>query len=128
MFKRVGTGTAYYTVRIEQGKAEIFRIPDEHDSYDDKRFENNNYFLTEERAKEVAEKINALLKLERIYDMLRPEYKPDLNNTEPKCNISTNCRTGKIGYQLWGNTKMPTVTYFPKDKINEAIELYKSMK
>lgn len=105
VFKRVETGI-YYTVEIEHGKAENFRILDEYDSYDDKRFENNNYFLTEERAKEVAEKINTLLKTERIHDMLCPDYKPDWSKGDmEKYNISTDGLTGEIEHQLWSIKK-----------------------
>lgn len=43
-------------------------------------FDNNNYFHTEERAKEVANKINLLLKLERLHDIYCPNYVPDWRN------------------------------------------------
>lgn len=127
-FKRVDKGEDYYTVAIECGKAIAVSTFDGYDCYDDDRFENNNYFLTEERAEEVAEKINVLLKMERIHDMLCPEYKPDWNDGGiSKYNISTNCRDEAIEFQSWYTKKMPTTTYFPADKIEEAIKLYKEM-
>ena len=48
--------------------------------FDKSNFENNNYFLTKERAEEVADKIKFLLKLERLHDTLCPDYKPDWDN------------------------------------------------
>lgn len=128
-FKRADDGEYYYTVAVDRGKATAISTYDKHGNYyDDTRFENNNYFLTEERAKEVAEKINTLLKFERIYDMLCPDYKPDWNDDDiSKCNISTDYRTGAIDYQSWYAKKMPTVTYFSEDKIEDAIKLYEKM-
>ena len=52
---------------------------EEHMRFDKENFENNNYFLTKERAEEVADKINFLLKLERLHDTFCPDYKPDWN-------------------------------------------------
>ena len=43
-------------------------------------FEGNNYFHTEKRAQEVADKINFLLKLERLHDIYCPDYVPDWGN------------------------------------------------
>ena len=37
-------------------------------------FEGNNYFHTEQRAKEVADKTNLLLKLERLHDTFCPDF------------------------------------------------------
>ena len=48
--------------------------------FDKLNFENNNYFLTKERAEEVADKIKFLLKLERLHDIYCPDYKPNWNN------------------------------------------------
>lgn len=128
VFNRVPLKDTYYRVRFAEGKAYAEVEIEDDNSLDSNSFANNNYFLTEERAKEVAEKINVLLKMERIHDTLCPEYKPDwTNGTETKCDISTNCRTGKIEYQLWGVNKTPVATYFPEDKIEAAIELYKEM-
>jgi len=43
-------------------------------------FKGNNYFHTEKRAQEVADKINFLLKLERLHDIYCPDYVPDWND------------------------------------------------
>lgn len=44
---------------------------------DKTRFNQNNCFKTEERTKEVIDKINLLLKLERLHDIYCPNYKPN---------------------------------------------------
>ena len=41
------------------------------------RVDQNNCFKTKERAEEVANKINLLLKLERLHDIYCPNYKPN---------------------------------------------------
>lgn len=128
MFKRVETGI-YYTVKIEHGKAEVVSMFDYYDCLDNKRFDDNNYFLTEERAKDVAEKINTLLKMERIHDMVCPDYKPDWSDEiVAKCDILTHISDGKMLKGSCYGVKSCVETYFPEDKIEEAIELYKSMK
>ena len=53
---------------------------EEYIRFDKSNFENNNYFLTKKRAEEVADKINFLLKLERLHDTFCPDYKPDWDN------------------------------------------------
>lgn len=127
-FKRVGVTENYFTVAIERGKAITALSCDVHDDYDDKRFENNNYFLTKERAEEVAKKINALLKFERIYDTLCPEYKPNwYRGDEVKWFVIDNYLENDAYYDARTYYKNPTVTYFPTDKIDEAMKLYKEM-
>lgn len=41
-----------------------------------------NFFPTEERAEEVAEKMRLLLRLEQLHDQLCPDYVPDWNNDD----------------------------------------------
>lgn len=128
VFKRADTGKEYYTLQIENGELKPFRTTEEYEHFDDCRFDNNNYFYTEERVKEVAEKINALLKLERIYDTLCPDYKPDWNNkSEEKWFVTDNEIDGNV-YHIYNTiSKNPVATYFPTDKIDEAVKLYKKM-
>ena len=56
---------AYPSQRIDHG----VRSVDDNDN-----FGSNNYFKTEERAQEVANKINFLLRLERLHDTFCPDY------------------------------------------------------
>ena len=77
VFERVKKDKNYYLLGDFSGKIIAHPIPDDGSELHKKRFENNNYFHTEERAEEVADKINFLLKLERLYDTFCPDYKPD---------------------------------------------------
>lgn len=79
-FKRLAKRRRYWNVEICEGKAIIAQNCEQNYSDDDNNFRNNNYFYTKERAKEVADKINFLLKLERQHDIYCPDYKPDWEN------------------------------------------------
>lgn len=80
-FERVEEGKKYYivTALTHEGVVVTEHI-EEHMRCDKLNFENNNYFLTKERAEEVADKIKFLLKLERLHDTFCPDYKPDWDN------------------------------------------------
>lgn len=77
VFERVKKDKNYYLLGDFCGEIIAHPIPDDGSELHKKRFENNNYFLTKERAEEVADKINFLLKLERLHDTFCPDYKPD---------------------------------------------------
>ena len=77
-FERVEEGKKYYAMTTFSYEGVVVtEYIEEHMRFDKSNFENNNYFLTEERAEEVADKINFLLKLERLHDTFCPDYKPD---------------------------------------------------
>lgn len=52
------------------------------DDTDKRNFRIGNYFPTEERAEQVAEKMRLLLRLEQLHDMLCPDYVPDFGSGE----------------------------------------------
>ncbi len=79
-FERVKKDESYYLLGDFCGKIIAHPISDDGSELHKKRFENNNYFLTEERAEEVADKINFLLKLERLHDIYCSDYEPDWND------------------------------------------------
>ena len=77
-FERVEEGKKYYTVTVGSYSGIFVKgYIEEYMRFDKLNFENNNYFLTKERAEEVADKIKFLLKLERLHDTFCPDYKPD---------------------------------------------------
>jgi hypothetical protein len=77
-FERVEKGKIYYSIGAGLGsKIEACWESECNTLGDIYRFKNNNYFHTKERAEEVADKINFLLKLERLHDTFCPNYKPD---------------------------------------------------
>ena len=80
-FERVERGKKYYTVTaVSYNGIFVKEYIEEYMRFDKSNFENNDYFLTKERAEEVADKINFLLKLERLHDTFCPDYKPDWDN------------------------------------------------
>ena len=79
-FERVKKDKNYYLLSDFRGKIIAHPIPDDGSELHKKRFENNSYFLAKECAEEVADKINFLLKLERLHDTFCPDYKPDWND------------------------------------------------
>lgn len=77
VFKRVEKGLHYYCVGVNELGVTVEPHIDNRLIFSDVMFKNNNYFRTKERAEEVADKINFLLKLERLHDTYCPDYKPD---------------------------------------------------
>lgn len=62
-----------------------YLLTEKNNFFDECYFKSNNYFLTKERAEEVADKINFLLKLERLHDVYCPDYKPDWEEGKDEC-------------------------------------------
>lgn len=79
-FKMVGTGNEYFCILLKQGKFDVSKFTEYSLEADKIYFKNNNYFLTQERAQEVADKINYLMRLERLHDELCPDFVPDWEN------------------------------------------------
>lgn len=130
-FERVERGKKYYFVDVYRGKFFAKYEVDEHSILDDEIYASNNYFLTRERTEEVADKINFLLKLERLHDIYCPDYKPDwdddwteknyvLFDDENEKYISTSCFS----------VNDCTTTYFDSKETAEKVckELNKEMK
>nr|DAR47207.1 MAG TPA: hypothetical protein [Caudoviricetes sp.] len=84
-FERVEKGLRYYGVAVSWLGATIEFYIDNRSLFGSEMFKNNNYFLTKERAEEVADKINFLLKLERLHDTFCPDYKPDWEEGKDEC-------------------------------------------
>lgn len=72
-FERVKRGEFYYLVNVDPS-AHILRAVEEKCFADNVHDRANNYFYTRERAIEVADKINFLLKLERLHDVFCPDF------------------------------------------------------
>lgn len=74
VFERVEKGLRYYCVEVNELGVTVEPHIDNRLIFSDAMFKNNDYFLTKERAKEVADKINFLLKLERLHDTFCPDW------------------------------------------------------
>lgn len=122
-FERVEEGKKYYVVTAltHEGVVVTEHI-EEHMRCDKSNFENNNYFLTEERAEEVADKINFLLKLERLHDTYCPDFKPDWNsNKGNKCHIFFNHNINAFDYTFEAKYEDLTGVFFSSDEIAEKV-------
>lgn len=108
--ERVAGGRYYYLDNFGYGAAFI-ETKDTNSSGDKYRFENNNYFLTKERVKEVYGKMYFLLKLERFHDIYCPDYIPDWDSLDKKycvyynhdwqiyiCSECTRCESAQLTY------------------------------
>lgn len=87
-FERVKKGEKYYSIgKCPSGEFASYLLTERKGHFDEYYFKNNNYFHTKERAEEVADKINFLLKLERLHDTFCPDYKPDWEDGKLKWYI-----------------------------------------
>lgn len=82
-FERVEYKKQYFGVRVNS-EIDYGMFTEIGDMVDNAHFRHNNYFHTGQRAKEVADKINLLLRLERLHDTFCPDYVPNWNSDEYK--------------------------------------------
>ena len=84
-------------------------------------FEGNNYFHTKERAQEVADKINLLLKLERLHDTFCQDYVPDWASHVTKYTVGFDiCRKKWYIGQTFVHNGVSGV-YFPTKEIAQKV-------
>ena len=122
-FERVEEGKKYYIVTAGSYNGIFVKeYIEEYMRFDKSNFENNNYFLTKERAEEVADKINFLLKLERLHDTFCPDYKPDWGKiTTIKWWVIFNSDQ-KVYKPYWTNTiDSNIITYFNSEETAEKV-------
>lgn len=121
-FKRVGNGQEYYCIgKFNTARfGAVYTLETDH-FLDKASFENNNYFHTRKRAEEVADKINLLLKLERLHDTYCPDYVPDWQDNARKYYVfyGTKYSTYYVGGCLAVDRK-PCV-YFPTTEIAQKV-------
>lgn len=80
-FERVKEGEKYYIIDFDGYRSFVVKWDTEEDHPLDKAsYDNNNYYHTEKRAKEVTNKLNFLLKLERLHDIYCPDFLPNWKN------------------------------------------------
>ena len=123
-FERVGKDGTYYLVGDTRGKIVAYNTFDDCSDLHRARFDNNNYFHTEERADEVADKINFLLKLERLHDIYCPDYKPDWEDERFKWYILFE-RTDKQYVTNWSTRyeKCATVYFDSLETANKVCKI-----
>ena len=84
-------------------------------------FEGNNYFRTEKRAQEVADKINLLLKLERLHDTFCPDYKPNWNDGENKYFVFYDNNSKRYAFNAVAIVEYEPIVYFPTREIAQKV-------
>ena len=122
-FERVKEKEKYYCITDFCRCFEVVNETEEHCSLDETAYSNNNYFHTAQRAKEVVDKINLLLKLERLHDTFCPDYVPDWNDKDKvKYYVFKNkfisISRWDIGYV---STSDISDVYFPTEEIAQKV-------
>lgn len=120
-FERVENGEVYYRIMIRYGIADFDQSFECHEEIDEARFNSNNYFKTAERAKEVTDKINFLLRLERLHDTFCPDYVPEWNNVEETFAIYYDHMKKRYEIQSYDYMRYPTNVYFPSAEIAQKV-------
>ena len=124
-FERVEKGEKYYSIgKCPSGEFMPYLLTKKNNFFDECYFKSNNYFLTKERAEEVADKINFLLKLERLHDTFCPDYKPDWEDGRFKYSVLfTN--DDKEYITIWTTRSKRATVYFDSmetaDKVCEIL-------
>lgn len=121
-FERVSKNENYFTLMINTSGMIIDSSKEKYDWIDDARFDNNNYFKTDERAQEVVDKINFLLKLERYHDIYCSDYAPDwCNYTERKNVIIYNHKEKRYEVQAYNFIRQTASVYFSSWEIAQKV-------
>lgn len=122
-FERVAKYEKYYALVFNADAQTTQCIERGEYCYDDTDcYESNNYFHTRERAKEVADKINLLLRLERLHDIYCPDYVPDWNNLDAfKYTIIYNIVDKSWYYNQTVTGVIGTCAYFPTREIAKQV-------
>jgi hypothetical protein len=122
-FERVKKGEKYYSIgKCPSGEFASYLLTEREGHFDEHYFKNNNYFLTKERSEEVADKINFLLKLERLHDTFCPDYKPDWDNkSEAKWTVVFDYDEKKYAPYWSVITDNHTIVYFNSRKTAKKV-------
>lgn len=125
-FERVKEGEIYYSIYFEyfdRNKGLVVTRDEEQDHPMDKvAFDNNNYFKTERRAQEVADKIKLLLKLERLHDTFCPDYVPNWDDEdERKYFITYDILYNNYKYMNTQILRLTADVYFPSEEIAQKV-------
>ena len=78
---RVNKEEHYHTIEMYGPIFGVMCYREENSAIDDTRYVSNNYFHTGDEVSKVIDKINFLLKLQRLYNIYCPDYEPDWSTT-----------------------------------------------
>lgn len=120
--ERVKKGEVYFLIGFANGRAVVCTEREDYCTIDDDRFNNNHYFKTHKRAQEVADKINFLLKLERLHDTFCPDFVPDWDDFNSCKYMILYDHDHKIyEYMYCYSTEQRTLAFFPSEEIAQKV-------
>lgn len=120
-FERVEYKKQYFGVRVNS-EIDYGIFTEIGDMVDNAHFRHNNYFHTEQRAQEVVDKINLLLKLERLHDTFCPDYVPEWNAVDiEKYFIYYNHGRHRYEYDCYNVIQNIAGVYFPTEEIAQKV-------
>lgn len=118
---RAERGNIYYTV---DSCGEVLFFTDNMCDPDDMLYNSGNYYKTKERAEEVAYKIKLIFKLERLYDLYCPGFKPNFKDLEEiKCSIYFDHKDNLYRIYKCTSTEDVNGTYFTKEAAEEICRI-----
>lgn len=120
-FERVKGKEQYYFVNIAYRGFVVTSDTEMGYPLDEVSYNSNNYYHTEQRAQKVVDKINFLLKLERLHDTLCPDYKPNGNSGERKYYVFYGHSSKCYSVGSVGNVEYETNVFFPTLEIAEKV-------
>lgn len=120
-FERVKSRENYSCIIINSCGASVVGDKDFDTDADLRYFKNNNYFHTCGRAQEVADKINFLLKLERLHDTFCPDYNPNWNNGENKYFVFYDNTCKRYAFNAVAVVEYEPGVYFPTREIAQKV-------
>lgn len=107
-------GEKYFSVG---SSTDVFKYIYYNDYVDEPKILSGNYFPTEARAEQVAEKMRLLLRLEQLHDVLCPGYEPDWENEdEHKFYLFYDRKTDNWKYTYWSAFDFRVGEYFDTEK------------
>jgi len=121
---RVNKGEHYHAIETYGPVFGITCYVEENSGLNDKRYVSNNYFKTGDEASKVVDKINFLLKLERLHNIYCPDYEPDwsiTNNNDFKYFIAYDTVNNKYCTDFIHILKRDSEVYFPNLEIAQKV-------
>ena len=121
-FERVRLKEKYYFIDKRNRDFVVICDTEEGHPLDKAAYDDNNYFHTELRAQEVVDKINFLLKLERLHDTFCPDYVPNWDDWRAeKWEIDYENSQGRYKTLRTLSTENKTAAYFPTEEIAQKV-------
>ena len=125
IFERM-VGKTYYFIYEDCARFGIYASTDQGSNsallnYELDRYNENNYFHSATRAREVLEKFKMLLKLERLHDTYCPDYVPDWNSGDWKYSVFYHNTVERYEVEGAAAFEDKIKVYFPTKEIAQKV-------